>query len=413
MPDIKSKQKRNNLFLLLVVFVGYLVFGFSENIKGPAIPRMQSDFGLGEMEVGLLLALNSIGYLLACSFTGVLIKKCGIKLTNLIAFGSMVLSGFFIYVSSTFIEFTGSYFLMYLGNGMLEIALGILAARIFTKNTGRMMNLAHFFYGLSSTVAPILATLLMGGQLSKSPLGWRGMYFFMLALSAIPMIPAFFSRFPAGEEHHENKLSTKQYLKDPIAWLTIFILTLGVISELSVGGWLVNFLEKVYQWTPEASSGLLSAFFLLFTLSRLLLGSLTDKLGFIKSIILFSGLSGLSSILGVLTGEGGAFLFAVAGAGIAPVYPTVMAFLARRYEKNSDTAISVTVTMMGIGCVAGNFMVGVIIDLFKAVFSAQGAGLALISGFRAGYVFIGLSALLCSFLAFLLYKRLNRSYEVI
>lgn len=84
----------NHTLLLAVVFGGFLVFGFSENIKGPAIPRMQADFSLNEAQIGMLLALNSIGYLIACSFTGWLVKKIGIKLTTLIAFGSMVISGF-------------------------------------------------------------------------------------------------------------------------------------------------------------------------------------------------------------------------------------------------------------------------------------------------------------------------------
>lgn len=117
----------------LVIFLGYLVFGLSENIKGPAIPQMQIDYGIDELQVGFLLAINSIGFLIACSFTGVFSSKFGIKLTSLIAFGSMAISGVFIYFSSNFTSFSVSYFIMYLGNGMLEIALAILAARIFTK----------------------------------------------------------------------------------------------------------------------------------------------------------------------------------------------------------------------------------------------------------------------------------------
>ncbi|SIR11131.1 hypothetical protein SAMN05443094_105198 [Domibacillus enclensis] len=31
-------MKRNDYFMLATVFVGFLVFGFSENVKGPAIP---------------------------------------------------------------------------------------------------------------------------------------------------------------------------------------------------------------------------------------------------------------------------------------------------------------------------------------------------------------------------------------
>lgn len=42
---------KNYILLLIVMFGGFLVFGFSENVKGPALPRMQSEFTLDEMRL--------------------------------------------------------------------------------------------------------------------------------------------------------------------------------------------------------------------------------------------------------------------------------------------------------------------------------------------------------------------------
>jgi fucose permease len=414
MEITKQFNKKNHYILLSVVFCGFLVFGFSENIKGPAIPRMQADFSLNEMQVGLLLALNSLGYLLACSFTGFLIKRIGIRNSSLIAFSSMAIAGVFIFLSINYPTLSASYFLMYLGNGMLEIALGVLAARVFTKNTGMMMNLSHFFYGLSSTIAPVFATILMRMNISGKNIGWHGMYLIMLSLSVLPMLPAFFAKFPGDDIKGEERLSMKEYIRDPAAWIIVVILSFGVISELSVGGWMVNFLEKTYKWDAAAASGLLSGFFLAFTLSRLLLGHLTDKIGFTKSLIIFSGAAGLLTIAGVIAGESGAFLFALAGGGIAPIYPTVMALLARRYPTNSDTAISFTITLMGIGSVIGNFLVGAVIDLFKNTFTkSYGTESGLIMGMQAGYAFIGICALICSLTSIVLYNFLKNKKELI
>ncbi|ERI91509.1 transporter, major facilitator family protein [Clostridiales bacterium oral taxon 876 str. F0540] len=407
-------KKRNYYLLLIIVFGGFLVFGFSENIKGPAIPKMQSDFSLSEMQIGLLLALNSLGYLLVCSFTGFLTKKFGIRFSSLLAFGSMAIAGVFIFLSTSYTSLSASYFLMYIGNGVLEIALGVLAARVFTKNTGTMMNLSHFFYGLSSTIAPICATAIMGAKFSGKEIGWHGMYLIMLSLSLLPFIIAIFTKFPGDDIKAEERMPFKEYIKDPSAWLIVVILSFGVISELSVGGWLVNFLEKTYKLDMASSSGLLSAFFLTFTLSRLLLGPLTDKIGFVKSLIIFSGVSGILTLTGILVGKNGAFLFALAGAGIAPIYPTTMAFLAKRYPKDSDTAISFTVTLMGIGSVIGNFLVGAIIDLFKNIFmGSYGVETGIIIGMKAGYSFVAICALLCSLTSLFLYRTLKRRNEVI
>ncbi|WP_138755467.1 MFS transporter [Paenibacillus sinopodophylli] len=405
---------KNYVLLLLVVFGGFLIFGFSENIKGPALPRMQSDLKLDELQIGILLAFNSLGYLLACSFTSWLSNRTGMKLTLSLAFGSMAISGICIYFAANYTTLSAAYFLMYVGNGMLEIALAILAAKIFVKNTGTMMNLAHFFYGLSSTFAPIIAAWLMGVDVFGSQLGWRGMYMLMLALSILPMLPNLLARYKSKEEQQHEPVSLKEFARDKVAWMIVAVLSFGVVSELAVGGWLVNFLEKAYGWSNDSSSKMLSAFFFCFMMARLVLGPITDKIGYTMSLIIMSAFSGICSVAAIVIGEPGAFLFALAGVGIAPIYPTVMALLAKRYPRNADTAITFTVTLMGIASVIGNFAIGGIIEWTKRLFAAGSGSTheSLVAGLQGGYLFIGACALLCSVTSLVLYRMLRRAKQV-
>lgn len=300
-----SASKRNYIYImqLVTIFLGFIVFGISENIKGPAIPRIQLDFNLDEQQLGTLLSLNALGYLIACSFTAILVRKWGIKAVSIIAFASMVISGVLIFLSHTYPLFASSYFLMYIGNGMLEIGLAILGARIFVKNTGMMMNLSHFFYGLSSTVAPLLATGVMSLSVFGHLLDWRGMYLVMLALCLLPILSALRSTFPGDDMPHEDRTPFKTLMRDPALWMMVMILSFGVVSELAVGGWLVNFLEKAYAWDTVKASGLLSSFFLLFSLGRLLIGPLTDKIGFVLSLIIFSLFSALCTFVALVSGK--------------------------------------------------------------------------------------------------------------
>ncbi|WP_042375220.1 MFS transporter [Neobacillus jeddahensis] len=391
------------MILLFVVFGGFLIFGLSENIKGPAIPSMQSEFNLNESQLGILLALNSLGYLLACSFTSILAERIGIKWTGILAFASMILAGIFMYLSKGYPSLTASYFLLYVGNGILEIGLGIMAARIFTKNTGTMMNLSHFFYGLSSIGAPILGASMMGWHLFDGELGWRGMYLMILALSIVPIIPSLFGRFPEEHEQEGEATSFSGLFRDPIAWLIVAVLSFGVVSEMAIGSWLVYYLQHAYEWSLKRSSEMLSLFFLFFTLSRLFVGPITDKIGYTLSTMLFSAFSGACSLAAVFIGEMGAILFAIAGIGIAPIYPTVMALLAKRYKKGVGTAITFTVTLLGIASVIGNLLIGVIIDFVNELFKNELVGL------QAGYLFIAAMALLCSVCCVFLYKNLRSS----
>lgn len=408
-----NQSRTNYCILLFVVFGGFLIFGFSENIKGPAIPRMQADFRLDEAQLGVLLALNSLGYLVACSFTSALSNKIGIKWTGIAAFVSMAAAGVLMYLSTSYAFLSASYFLMYIGNGMLEIGLAIMAARIFTKHTGTMMNISHFFYGLSSTAAPIIAASMMGWNVLGGELGWRGMYMIMLSLSLLPILPSLLGKFPAEQEERRDRTSFRNLARDPIAWLVVAILSFGVVSELAVGSWLVNFLEKAYGWTIDEASRMLSVFFVFFMLSRLLLGPVTDKIGYTRSVMIASAFSGICSLAAIALGERGAILFAVAGVGIAPIYPTVMALLAKRYPNGTGTAITFTVTLMGVASVAGNLFIGYMIDFVRRIASRQGAAESQLIGLQAGYAIIAILALLCSACCVVLYVILRRRNEIV
>ncbi|WP_218093566.1 MFS transporter [Paenibacillus solanacearum] len=397
---------------LATIFLGFIVFGFSENVKGPAIPRIQFDYMLNESQLGTLLALNALGYLIACSFTAFLTRLLGVKIVSMAAFGAMVASGVLICLSRSYPMFASSYFFMYIGNGMLEIALAILGARVFVKNTGTMMNLSHGFYGISSTVAPLVATGLMSVTIFSYTLDWRGMYLVMLSLCLVPMVSAWRSSFSGDDVAHEDRVPLNVLMKDPVLWLTVLILTFGVVSELAVGGWLVNYLEKTYAWSTVTASGMLSAFFLCFTLARLLLGPLTDKIGFVRSLMIAPALSAACTFGAMLGGEGLAFLFAASGIGIAMIYPTVMALIAKRYPHGSDTAITFTVTLMGVGSVIGNYAIGGIMEGVKTMIGAETRA-GLLAGLQAGYGFIGLCAAICAVFSGLLFRYLRKRGQLI
>ena len=393
----QNVRKKNFFYLLLVVFGGFFVFGLSENIRGPALLPIRTEFGLGESQIGFLLATNSLGYLLACSFTAFLARKIGIRPTVVAAFLSMALSGWLIGLSANFAFLAASFFLLFIGNGMLEVGLGIVAARIFTKNTGAMMNLSHFFYGFGSMVAPVSAAYAMTLEMgSAGELGWRGMFPLLLALSLLPIVPALLGRAPGDGIDAGNRVSLKAIAADPAAWLIVAVLTFGVVSELSVGSWLVYYLENVYRWDTERASGMLSLFFLFFMLARLLLGPVTDRVGYIRSVMLLSAFAGACGLAAVLLGEPAAILFALAGLGIAPIYPTVMAILAKRYARGLDTALTFTVTLLGIGNVTGNVIIGSVMERF---------------GLRTGYAVIALLAVVCSFFSLWLILRLRKRNE--
>lgn len=121
---------------------------------------------------------------------------------------------------------------------------------------------------------------------------------------------------------------------------------------------------------------------------------------------MFAGFSALCTFAAILGGERVAFLFAAAGIGIAMIYPTVMAFIARRYPHGSDTAITFTVTLMGVGSVIGNYVIRAVIESVKSAFGAE-SSVGLLRRLQAGYGFIGLCAALSAVCGIVLYRFLT------
>ncbi len=405
-------SRLNMIILTITVFSSFLIFGFSENVKGPAVSPIQGEFGVSELQIGILFACNSLGRLAACGYTAALVRKIGVKCALILSLVVMAASGVFIWLAPTFALLTAGFFVLYLGHGMVEIVLGIMAARVFTRNTGTMMNLSHFFYGLSSALAPLLSVGLMSARLGEQALGWRGMYLAVLLFSLVPIIPALFGRLKNGkQENHRD--GVKAFFKNPNTKYIVALLSLAVTGEMAVGGWLVIFVEKSYALTAQESALVLTAFFVCFTLARLLLGPVIDKIGFIKSLLIASGFSGAAILIGVMLGRPGIFLLIAAGFGIAPIYPTVMAVLAKLFAGNIDSAMTATLTIMSVVVVAGSALVGGVVDGAKGLYALLGAGDPMRLGYAAGYLFIGLCFAAAFFVAVRLYKKLGAAQELI
>lgn len=400
------QHKQPKWVQVAAVLAAFTFFGISENIKGPALPMIQQDLNITELQVGLLLSINSLGFLISCFLAAPLIRKLEAKAVLLISLAGMVLGGIAIFFSSNYTTFSLAFFAMYSTNGALEIVLSILAARMFTSNTVVMMSISHFCYGLGSTVAPIIASYLMGIPVGTQPMGWSGMYLIMLSLGLIPILLGALARFPKAENGKAQALSMRDCAKNPVLWLLAIIIMTGVISELTAASWMVNLAEKAYGLPPIQAASLLSAYFLLFMLARLLLGPVIEKIGYTKSLIIFASISAVCSIGGLLGGNKMLLLLPIAGLGIAPIYPTVMAYLPKLYPGRSDEAVNFIIIIWAIGTTVGNFIIGALTDAL-----VQGMGLSI--GLKLGYLTVGATAFICVLFSLALYRHLAKQGKTI
>ena len=113
-------------------------------------------------------------------------------------------------------------------------------------------------------------------------------------------------------------------------------------------------------------------------------------------------------------GEYGIVLLIISGFGIAIIYPTVMALLAKIFPESIDVVMTFVLTIMGISIVVGNFLIGAITDLFKIIFTnLHNVEIGIQYGYSMGYIFIGVCAIVCFIGTIELMKLLRKEENVI
>ena len=403
-----SIGKRNYILFTIAIFGSFAIFGISDNIKGTALPRIQTEFLLTELHLGLLLAISSIGYLAACSFTAAMAKRIGIRTCLIIGLVIIASSGILIFSSASFFALVLGFFILNVGFGMLEIAVGVIAATIFTRKTGTMMNLAHFFFGAGATLSPILSTSLMTARFGDQLFGWRYVYIIILSFAILPAIPVVFGRL-RKQERDKSSTGYAIMLKNPVLWLLVFILSFTLVCELGIAAWFVLFLEASYSFSTESAAFHLTLYFLCFTLGRLVLGPVIDRIGFINSLAFSTVLAGIMVIVGVLSGRTGVTVIVFAGAVVAPVFPTVMAVIAKLFADRIEHAMTAIMTTIGIIIVPSNLIVGVIINQIRLVLSDIYGDDGIRLAYSAGFLFLGLCCFGAFAFAMILRKRQKRA----
>ena len=400
------KTNKHNTILLFSLFATMLFIGIIDNIRGPALPRIQMDFDVSAFQLGLVPAFSAVGYLAASAFTAALGRKIGMKSCLMLAFALVLLTGVFMAFTPGFTPMLIGFVTLNIGAGMLDVSVNIIAGSTFTENVGSKMNKIHLFYGLGGIFAPIISTSIMMARFGESLSGWRLMYLVVLSWAIVPAALAVFSKIKKLTITKKPD-SYAKLLKMPKLRLLVATLTIGLIVESGVAVWLVIYLERALDFAPDRAALFLTLYFICFTASRLLMGPLIDKIGIVNSLVILMTFGGVLIVSGVLLGAPGAPLIVASGIGIAPLFPTVMAAISKLFYEEVDRAMTAVITSMGVLMIPANLLVGAIIQssrhFLDPIFGQEAMRLA----YSTGFMFVGVASFLAAATAFVLRRILK------
>lgn len=355
-------SKRQTWFITIGCFLSYFLFGFIDNMKGPTLPTILADAGFNYSTGGTIIFSEYTGFFIATFLSGLLADLFGKKSTLIMAGGCLILGAIGYSTSSNILLYITYIFFIGLGAGSLELGGSNIISGIHTKNKGRYLNLLNAFYGVGAVITPIWA-----GNLLNSGVSWRSVYKY--SLFVIIPITVYFLIMKYPREKSPKDASKKSGLKDLLqimsrkeVLLMYLVIFAYVATEIGMATWLVDFLQKEKQVTVVQSSLYLSVHFAGMTAGRLLGSLFVDKVGHLRSLLLFSSLAAVCIAIGVFGPASIAVVLAFTGFCFSIIFPTSTAVVSEIPSKNSGTMLGVFFAFGGLGGMIGPWMIGLVND---------------------------------------------------
>jgi fucose permease len=357
------------VLLFILLFGTMLIFGIIENIKGVSYPLIKEQFNASWEQQGLMVSMLSIAYVGFSVIAGIFLGRFGIKPSFLFGFSALCAGLFSMFFMPGFFLTAAALFVVFAGFGFFEVGLNALATRLFITKAALLMNLLHSFYGIGAMIGPKAAGLIAG----NARFGWRYVYLFSLPLALVFFILAIIIRFPeesrgpasTAEAGHAPRKSFFDALKSPMVWLMSITLGLCVAVEMSSSNWGVMYFNDVYKINPSTDGAtFLSAFFLLFTISRLVCGLFVEKIGYMRTLLLSAFIVLAVFIIGFLLGEKGIYLLPSLGFFVAQFWPTLMAVAIVSFGGDAPVFSSAMIAISGLLNAAIQFIIGLTNKIF-------------------------------------------------
>jgi fucose permease len=214
-----------------------------------------------------------------------------------------------------------------------------------------MMNLLHFFFGVGAIGGPRF----MGFMVNSMGMSWQQVYPLILIPAFVLLGVSLAIHFPGKPEtvNQQDRPSFWNILKDPKVWFFGCILGIASGIEGCNVAWSGLYLQDVYGLDPSTTgAAFVSAFFTVYTLSRLFSGFIIEKAGYIRSIFV----SGIAIFVILVTafslGRKGIYLLPAVGFFVAVMWPIVLAISLGVFRERAQTAASaiicITFTLNGI-----------------------------------------------------------------
>ena len=337
-------------------WAGMFVFGIVMAILGAILPSLFERVGFGAGAAGNLFLTMNFAMLLATLFFGPVVDRFGFK--AVLAVAALLVAAAFLVLSraSTYGLVLGAAVVLGLGGGALNGGTNALTSDLHDgERRGAALNVLGIFFGFGALFVPFLIGTL------RQALGLGRILALATFLSLVPFVIYVVLSFPRAKHAQGFPIKDAAALaRNPLLWLTGFILFFESANEFTVGGWISSHLQTTFGIAASAAALVLAGYWAAIMAGRLVSSRLVRRVRS-ESLILASAVLSLAAALLMALAPSGAAAAAGAvliGAGFAAIYPTTLAIVGANFAAFSGTAFSVVIALGLVGGMLAPWLAG-------------------------------------------------------
>lgn len=312
----KKWSSRLTFFAFVVLMVG---LGSNDSLRGIFSTIFQEHFSLTTTQLGLIVTASYIGNLVFLLVGGNLStrfsKKRVLQVLILIWMAALAL-----------FAFTSNYTVLLIGmalalgsSTLLNTTMNLITPLLFATAPGFFVNFLFFTQEIGTSGSQYIL-----GSHADGFAFWQHTNLVLLILGAVAFVLLLFCNVP--EEAAAPADAPAQ--KGGYDWRIIvpYVLVFGFyfIAEHGVMNWMVAYGVDGLGLPQASAAKYLSVFFGGMMIGRLCLSPLVDKLGALKSLAAFGGVSCVLYLIGSLGGAVAMPIWAISGLSFSILYPTLV-----------------------------------------------------------------------------------------
>jgi FHS family Na+ dependent glucose MFS transporter 1 len=301
----------------------FICLGLDTAIGGPTLPALADQTGSRLGQMGLLFLASSIGYTLGTMVGGRILDR--VRAHPVLGVAQLAAAGLIALVP--FIPWFWLLLALLVCKGFAEgvINTGANALLVWThrEKVGPFMNGLHFFFGLGAFLSPLLVAQVIG-----IPGGYRWAYWILACLACLAGLRMLTLKNSPRPIHAQEEVGVP-VRRGPVPYglviSAMLFLFFYVGAEITFGGWVYTYAITLNLASAAGAAYLTSAFWLAFTIGRLL--SIPAATRFRPQQVIPTALLGCLAILAVeiLFPNSSLLLWVMAfglGFCMAPIWPT-------------------------------------------------------------------------------------------